>query len=133
MNRANHKMNSITTYPFNIMGNGWETAPISLDDLPIKGDTIIGNDVWIGQNVTFMPGVKIGDGAIIAANSTVSKDIPPYHIAGDNPIKIIRKRFDDESIDFILDLKWRNWSAEKITTNLNILFSSDLDKIKEIK
>lgn len=91
MNGANHQMNAITTYPFNIMGNGWEKAPMLLENLPIKGDSIIGNDVWIGQNVTIMPGVKIGDGAIIAANSVVTKDVPAYHIVGGNPIKIIRK------------------------------------------
>lgn len=132
MNGANHKMNSVTTYPFNIMGNGWEKVPLSLDDLPIKGDTIVGNDVWIGQNVTIMPGVTIGDGAIIAANSTVSKDVPPYHIAGGNPLRILKKRFDDELIEYLLKLQWWNWSAEKITANLEILFSSDLDRIKQI-
>lgn len=132
MNGANHKMNSVTTYPFNIMGNGWEKVPLSLDDLPIKGDTIVGNDVWIGQNVTIMPGVTIGDGAIIAANSTVSKDVPPYHIAGGNPLRILKKRFDDELIEYLLKLQWWNWSAEKITANLEILLSSDLGKIKQI-
>lgn len=69
MNGANHRMNSVTTYPFNIMGGGWEKFAPKLDDLPLKGDTVVGNDVWIGQNVTVLPGVHIGDGAIIAANS----------------------------------------------------------------
>lgn len=132
MNGANHRMNSVTTYPFNILGNGWENVPISLDDLPIKGNTIVGNDVWIGQNVTIMPGVAIGDGAIIAANSTVSKDVPPYHIVGGNPVRILKKRFDDELIEYLLKLQWWNWSAEKITANLEILLSSDLDRIKQI-
>lgn len=67
MNGANHRMCSVTTYPFNIMGGGWEKCTPSLDDLPLKGDTVVGNDVWIGQNVTVMPGVRIGDGAIVAA------------------------------------------------------------------
>lgn len=73
MNGANHRMCSVTTYPFNIMGGGWEQFTPALEDLPLKGDTVIGNDVWIGQNVTVMPGVHIGDGAIIAANSVVAK------------------------------------------------------------
>jgi virginiamycin A acetyltransferase len=81
MNGANHRMCSVTTYPFNIMGNGWETSTPKPDDLPFKGDTVVGNDVWIGQNVTVMPGVHIGDGAIIAASSVVTKDIPAYRIA----------------------------------------------------
>ena len=93
----------------------------------------MGNDVWIGQNVTVLPGVHIGDGAIIGANSVVAKDIPAYHIAAGNPCKIIRKRFDDELIDYLLKLKWWDWSAEKIFRNLEVLCSGDLSKIKNIK
>lgn len=85
MNGANHRMNSVTTYPFNIMGGGWEKFAPTLDNLPLKGDTVVGNDVWIGQNVTVLPGVHIGDGAIIAANSVVAKDVPPYCIAAAIP------------------------------------------------
>ena len=81
MNGANHCMNRITTYPFNIMKNGWEKTTPTMEDLPLKGDTVIGNDVWIGQNVTVMPGVHIGNGAIIGANSVVTRDIPSYYIA----------------------------------------------------
>ncbi|MGN7942098.1 Vat family streptogramin A O-acetyltransferase [Virgibacillus sp. 6R] len=133
MNGANHRMSSVTTYPFNIMGHGWEKFTPTLEELPLKGDTVIGNDVWIGQNVTVMPGVHIGDGAIIAANSVVAKDIPPYHIAGGNPCKIIKKRFDDELINYLLSIKWWDWSAYKISENLEALCSGDLTKIKEIK
>lgn len=133
MNGANHRMSSVTTYPFNIMGNGWEKSTPGLADLPLKGDTVIGNDVWIGQNVTVMPGVHIGDGAIIAANSVVAKDVPPYHIAGGNPTKTIKKRFDDEFIDYLLAVKWWDWPIQKITNHLDILCSGDLTKIKEIE
>ena len=133
MNGANHRMGSVTTYPFNIMGNGWEKSTPALTDLPLKGDTVIGNDVWIGQNVTVMPGVHIGDGAIIAANSVVVKDIPTYHIAGGNPCKIVKKRFDDELIEFLLTIKWWDWSPYKIFDNLGILCSGDLAKIKELR
>lgn len=133
MNGANHRMNSVTTYPFNIMGNGWEKVTPKLEDLPLKGNTVIGNDVWIGQKVTILPGVHIGDGAIIGANSVVTKDIPAYHIAGGNPCKIIRKRFDDELIKYLEEIKWWNWKEDKIFANLEILCSSDLEKIKKIK
>ena len=105
MNGANHRMCSVTTYPFNIMGGGWEQFTPALEDLPLKGDTVVGNDVWIGQNVTVMPGVHIGDGAIIAANSVVTKDVPAYCIAGGNPCKVIKKRFDNELITYLLDRK----------------------------
>ena len=132
MNGANHRMCSVSTYPFNIMGHGWEKVMPNLDDLPFKGDTVIGNDVWIGQNVTVMPGVHVGDGAIIAANSLVAKDIPPYHIAGGNPCKIIKKRFDDELIECLLSMKWWDWPADEIFEHLEVLCSGDLGKIKEI-
>lgn len=133
MNGANHRMNSVTTYPFNIMGNGWEKVTPKLEDLPFKGDTIIGNDVWIGQNVTILPGVHIGDGAIIGANSVVTKNIPAYHIAGGNPCKIIRKRFNDELINCLEEIKWWDWEEKKIFDNLEILCSNDIEKIKMIK
>ena len=131
--KGNHRMCSVTTYPFNIMGGGWEQFTPALEDLPLKGDTVIGNDVWIGQNVTVMPGVHIGDGAIIAANSVVAKDVPAYCIAGGNPCKIIKKRFDDELITYLLDLKWWDWDAEKIFKNMAALCSGDLEKIRHIR
>ena len=104
MNGANHRMDGITTYPFNIFGCGWEKVTPTIEQLPFKGDTVIGNDVWIGQNVTIMPGIKIGDGAIIAA-------------------KFIKKRFSDEKVEFLLKLQWWNWSEEEIFNNLEMLTS----------
>lgn len=132
MNGANHRMCSPTTYPFNIMGGGWERFIPSLDELPFKGDTVVGNDVWIGQNVTVMPGVHIGDGAIIAANSTVTRDIPAYCVAGGNPCRVIRPRFDAELTEYLLALKWWDWDVEKIFRNMASLCSGDLEKIRHI-
>ena len=132
MNGANHRINSITTYPFNIMGNGWEKSAPSLTDLKLKGDTIVGNDVWIGQNVTVMPAVHIGDGAIIGANSIVAKDIPPYSVAVGNPCEVKRKRFDEDLIEYLLQIKWWDWNSEKIFKNMEALCSGDLNKIKNI-
>ncbi len=133
MNGANHRMCSVTTYPFNIMGGGWEKCTPRLEELPLKGNTVVGNDVWFGQNVTVMPGVHIGDGAIIGANSVVASDIPPYCIAAGNPCRVVRKRFDDELIDYLLELKWWDWSPEKIMRNLESLCSGDLTKIRSIR
>lgn len=132
MNGANHRINAITTYPFNIMENDWEKSAPSLSDLKLKGDTIIGNDVWIGQNVTVLPAVHIGDGAIIGANSVVAKDIPPYSVAVGNPCEVKRKRFDEDLIEYLLKIKWWDWSAEKIFKNMEALCSGDLSKIKNI-
>lgn len=132
MNGANHRMNSVTTYPFNIMGGGWEAYTPALEDLPFKGDTVVGNDVWIGQDVTVMPGVQIGDGAIIAACSVLTKDVAPYTVVGGNPARLIRKRFDEELINDLLELRWWDWPAEKIFANLGALCSAKLEKIREL-
>ena len=103
----------------------------SIKDLPIKGDTIVGNDVWIGENVTIMPGVKIGDGVIIGKCSLVTKDIPPYCIVGGNPAKIIKKRFDDEMINLLLELKWWDKSIKEINELIPILANSNIAYVKE--
>nr|WP_257670858.1 CatB-related O-acetyltransferase [Parapedobacter tibetensis] len=84
---------------------------------------IIGNDVWIGNNATIMPGVKVGDGVIIATNATVVKDVAPYTIVGGNPAKEIRKRLSPKKIEVLLAMKWWDWDIEKITENLEFLTS----------
>lgn len=129
MNGANHQMNATSTYPFYIMG--WDHAAPSHNDLPLKGDTIVGNDVWIGQNVTILPGVHIGDGAIIGLNSVVSKDVEPYTIVAGNPARFIRKRFDDELIGLLQRLKWWDKPAEEIQSLIPILTDSNLQKVKD--
>lgn len=135
MNGANHRMDCATTYPFYIMGEDWggAIAPV-MDELPLKGDTVIGNDVWIGQNVTIMPGVHIGDGAIIGTNATVASDIPPFSIAVGNPAKVIRCRFDDEMIDLLERLQWWDRPIEEVDKLIPILSNPDIDQAKiEIK
>ena len=121
MNGANHRMDGITTYPFNIFGHGWEKAAPIREELPFKGDTVVGNDVWIGQNVTVMPGVHIGDGAIIGANSLVARDIPPYAVAAGNPCRVIRMRFDPARVRELLELRWWDWEPKRIFENLESL------------
>jgi virginiamycin A acetyltransferase len=130
MNGANHLTNSLTAYPFAIFGNGWENA-MEGKSYPQKGDINIGNDVWIGHNATIMAGVNIGDGAIIATNSTVTKDVEPYTIVGGNPAKEIRKRFSEDVISKLLELKWWNWDIEKITNNIQNLTDNKIEKLIE--
>ena len=96
----------------------------------MKGDTVIGNDVWIGQNVTVLPGVHVGDGAIIGLNSTVTHDIPPYTVAAGNPARVIRRRFDEELTGLLLRLKWWNKSIDEIQRLIPLLTCSDLEKVK---
>ncbi|MBQ2512407.1 MAG: CatB-related O-acetyltransferase [Clostridia bacterium] len=130
MNGANHMMNAVTTFPFNML-EGWDMEPPAKSELPIKGDTVIGNDVWIGQNAVILPGVHIGDGAIIGANSVVGRDIPPYSVAVGNPVRVIRRRFDDEMIRLLLAFRWWDKSTDEINELIPLLTCSELDKVKE--
>ena len=130
MNDANHQMNAVTAFPFYTL-EGWEMNAPDPSEMPFKGDTVIGNDVWIGQNAVILPGVHIGDGAIVGANSVVGSDIDPYTIVVGNPAKVLRKRFDDELIDLIRRFKLGNISMEEINALIPILTCSDLNTVKE--
>lgn len=129
MNGANHQMNAVSTYPFYIF-QGWDEEVPKLSDLPLKGDTVVGNDVWIGQNTTILPGVHIGDGAIIGMNSVVGNDVEPYTIVAGNPAKLIRRRFDEELTELLLRLKWWDKSIEEINDIIPLLSCGDLEKTK---
>lgn len=131
MNGANHLTEAVTSYPFAIFGKDWANA-MDGKTYPSKGDTIIGNDVWMGFNATIMAGVKIGDGAIIATNAVVTKDVEPYTIVGGNPAKEIKKRFSKEQIDILLELKWWDWDIEKITQNVQLLTGNDFEVLKNL-
>lgn len=135
MGSANHWLGSVTTYPFNVFGGSWqENTPDHMSQLPFKGDIVIGNDVWIGRESIIMPGVKIGDGAIIAAYSVVTKDVEPYSVVGGNPARFIKKRFNDELIELLLEFKWWDLPPEKLVAVLPLLCDFDLEKVtKKIK
>jgi len=130
---ANHQMSGFSTFPFFIFGKMAEGCPEWEDyelDLPEQKDTRIGNDVWFGHESMIMHGVTIGDGAIIAARSVVTRDVPPYTIVGGNPARIIRKRFSDEIIENLLEIKWWDWDYEKITHNIQAIVGADIEKLK---
>ena len=129
MNGANHQMNAVSTFPFYTL-EGWDMEPPEMKDLPIKGDTVIGNDVWIGQNALILPGVHVGDGAIIGANSVVGKDVSPYTVVAGNPARVIRNRFDDELTGLLLRFRWWDKEIEEINRLISMLTSSDLEKVK---
>ncbi len=129
MNGANHQMNAVSTFPFYTL-EGWDMEPPAASDMPLKGDTVIGNDVWIGQNAVILPGVHIGDGAIIGANSIVGSNVSPYTIVVGNPATEIRKRFDDDLIQLLLDFKWWNKSVKEINRLIPLLTSGNLEKVK---
>lgn len=128
MNGGNHRTDWFTNYPFPVFGQGWETA--MPDSWPDKGNTVIGNDVWIGYGTTLMPGVQVGDGAIIATGAVVTKPVAPYAVVGGNPAVEIRKRYPDEVIEVLLEVRWWDWDIEKITRNLKAICGSDLEALR---
>ena len=130
MNGANHQMNAVTTFPFYTL-EGWDQDPPKIEDMPLKGDTVIGNDVWIGQNATILPGVHIGDGAIIGASSVVGSDVEPYTVAAGNPARVIRRRFDGELTDILLRLRWWDKPVGEIDALIPLLTSGDLEYVKK--
>jgi virginiamycin A acetyltransferase len=129
---ANHTRRSLSTYPFPIFFEEW-----GLDRAQVasawdnKGDTVIGNDVWIGCEAVVLAGVHIGDGAIVGARALVTKDVEPYAIVGGVPAKVIRKRYDDRTIDQLLTMKWWDWPQERIRRNLPAMMGGNLDGLTE--
>ena len=124
MNGGSHPTTWLTTYPFPIFGHGWESAmPASW---PNRGNTVVGNDVWIGYGALIMPGITIGDGAIVATAAVVTKDVPPYAIVGGNPASILRYRFDLETIARLQRIRWWDWDADKIGRNVRALCDGDV-------
>lgn len=127
---ANHSLKSLSTYPFPIFFEEWGLDVTDITDAwDNKGDIIVGNDVWIGYEAVILSGVTIGDGAIIGSRAVVTKDVPPYTIVGGVPAKPIRKRFDDVTIARLLELKWWDWSEERIKANLKIIQSGRIDEL----
>lgn len=131
MNGANHVTTGFSTYPFNIFGGGWEKGfdPESYK-AGLKGDTVVGNDVWIGTQAVILPGVAIGDGAIIAAHAVVSRDVPPYAIVAGNPAQIVRRRFNDDTVDRLRAVGWWHWPVDKITRNLDAIRGVDIGRLE---
>lgn len=128
MNGANHLSLSISSYPFAIFGDDWAGA-MDGKSYPSKGNTVIGNDVWIGYKATIMPGISIGDGCIIAAHAVVTRDVPPYTIVGGNPAEVIKKRFSPAEIERLLSLQWWDWDIDTISANVHLLTGEDIDAL----
>ncbi len=127
MNGANHELSPLTTYPFGIFTDGWETAaPLC----QTRGDTVVGNDVWIGYDATIMPGRTIGHGAVVGSGSLVAKDVPPYAIVGGNPARVIRQRFPDDVVARLLAVAWWDWPPEKIARHLPLVAGADVDALE---
>ncbi len=130
MNGANHKLSGFSTYPFSIFGGGWERATPGPGDLPFKGDTVVGNDVWLGYQSLIMPGVRIGDGAIVAAGSVVTRAVASYTVVGGNPARVIRERFPPATVRALLEIAWWNWDIAKISRHLDRITGADVEALR---
>ena len=127
-NSANHTLSSLSTYPFPIFFEEWGLAVNEITKAwDNKGNIVIGNDVWIGYEAVILSGVTIGDGAIIGTRAVVTKDVPPYTIVGGVPAKPIRKRFDSNTMDRLLKVKWWDWSEQQIAQHLSEIQSGNLE------
>ncbi len=133
MNGASHLMSGISTYPFHIFGNGWERAAPPVDAFPHKGDTVVGNDVWLGYDALVMPGVSIGDGAIVAARAVVAADVPAYTIVAGNPARPVRQRFDPATAARLQALAWWHWPVADISRHLALIMAADVDALEAVK
>ncbi|MFB7474716.1 CatB-related O-acetyltransferase [Kitasatospora sp. NPDC056184] len=129
MNGANHRTDGPSTFPFPIMGGAWAAHFDLLTDLPNRGDTVVGHDVWLGNGVTVMPGVHIGHGAVVATGSVVTADIPPYAIAGGNPARVIRHRYSEEDVTRLLAAAWWDWPTEHITAHVRTIMSGTVEEL----
>lgn len=129
MGDANHCMSGVSTYPFYTMP-AWQAEPPAPEKMPQKGDTVIGNDVWIGQNALILPGIKIGDGAIIGANAVAAGDIAPYTVAAGNPARPVKQRFDPELTALLLAFKWWDKPPEEVQKLLPLLTLTDPEAVK---
>ncbi|MBP3886662.1 MAG: CatB-related O-acetyltransferase [Cellulosilyticum sp.] len=128
---ANHSQRSLSTYPFPIFFEEWDLEGGEIAKAwDNKGDIVIGNDVWIGYEAVIMPGVTIGDGAIIGTRAVVTKDVPPYSIVGGVPAKIIKKRYDEETIQKLLELQWWHWPDEKVKEKLPFIINGEFEHLQ---
>ncbi|MFC7327093.1 CatB-related O-acetyltransferase [Marinactinospora rubrisoli] len=131
---ANHMSSGPSAYPFTIFPGAWReaTMEVFLAGRPGKGDTVVGNDVWFGRDVTVMPGVRIGDGAIIATGAVVTRDVEPYTVVGGNPAAVVRRRFGDTDVRRLLAAAWWDWPVEVITRHAATLMAGDVAEIERV-
>jgi virginiamycin A acetyltransferase len=128
---GDHKLDAISTYPFPIFGGSWEKA-YDITALPVKGDIIVGHDVWFGYDCLIRNGVTIGNGAIIATRAVVVKDVPAYSIVAGNPAKVVKMRFTEKEIARLEKIAWWDWDIDKITRHLHLVSHLDIDALESV-
>jgi len=133
MNGANHRLDGPSTFPFPIFGENWSDHMDLISNLPNKGNTVVGHDVWFGYQSLVMPGVTIGHGAVIASRAVVTEDVPAFSIVGGNPAKVVKKRFNNETIERLLAVAWWDWPVEKITAHISTIMAGNIQELEKVK
>lgn len=130
---GNHPMIGPSTYPFTMFGGAWQEATLeAFLAIEQPGDTVVGNDVWIGRDATVLPGVTIGDGAIIGAHSVVTRDVHPYEVVAGNPARPVRMRFDAHDVERLLAVRWWDWPVEKITEYAAVIMAGSPQELERL-
>ncbi|PUA26810.1 MAG: chloramphenicol acetyltransferase [Cellvibrio sp. 79] len=133
MNGAIHPLHGVSTFPFDLFGGEWTRIGMENFQPPNKGDTCVGNDVWFGKGALIMPGVNIGNGAVIASHAVVTKNVPDYAIVAGNPARIVRMRYSDEDIKRLQEIAWWDWPTEKITQHIPDIMQGNIDRLEQAK
>jgi virginiamycin A acetyltransferase len=129
---ANHADRGPSTFPFGIFGPPWDSTMDLVLSAPSRGDTVVGNDVWLGYDALVLPGVRIGHGAVVAAASVVASDVPPYAVVGGNPARVVRRRFEEEDVERLLRAAWWDWPAASITTHARTIMAGTPLELEQI-
>lgn len=130
MGAATHQM-GLSTYPFPMFGGAWLDQMRTMQDRDMKGDLVIGHDVWIGYRATLLAGITVGSGAVIAADAVVTKDVPPYAVVAGNPATVVRQRMSDDERERMLALAWWDWPVDQVTRNARLLMAGDVDALEQ--
>ncbi|MBB6171991.1 virginiamycin A acetyltransferase [Nocardiopsis mwathae] len=131
---ADHMSSGPSAFPFTMFSGAWQDATVDtfLANHPSKGDTVVGNDVWIGRDAMVMPGVTIGDGAIVAAGAVVSRDVEPYTVVGGSPARVVKRRYSERDAARLVEAAWWNWPIETVTEHAATLMNGTVDQITAI-
>jgi len=131
---GDHPMIGPSTYPFPMFGGKWSDAALEayMSLVPQPGDVTVGNDVWIGREARIMPGVSIGDGAVIGAYSVVTRDVAPYMIVAGNPAKPIRTRYEPADVALMLETKWWDWPIDMISQHAAAIMTGTPAELAEL-
>lgn len=129
---ANHADLGPSTFPFGVFGPPWDETMDLVMSAPSRGDTVVGNDVWLGHHALVLPGVTIGDGAVVASASVVTRDVPPYAVLAGNPARVVRMRYDEEDVERLLRAAWWDWPMDLVTKHARTIMAGTPAELERV-